>query len=77
MNLDEMSALEIVEMNREDAGIPEAIRPHLPEIAQVAEWGAQSLFDGGRISIWELARADSESWMRQNARLRSEFLRKR
>lgn len=50
MNLDEMSALEIVtEMNREDAGIPEAIRPHLPEIAQVAEWGAQSLSDGGRI----------------------------
>ncbi len=50
MNLDEMSALEIVtEMNREDAEIPEAIRPHLPEIAQVAEWGAQSLSDGGRI----------------------------
>lgn len=50
MNLDEMSALEIVtEMNREDAGIPDAIRPHLPEIAQTAQWGAEALLQGGRI----------------------------
>lgn len=50
MNLDEMTTLQIVtEMNREDAGIPAAIRPHLPEIAKVAQWGAESLSQGGRI----------------------------
>lgn len=50
MNLDEMSPLQIVtEMNREDAGIPAAIQPHLKEIAQVVEWAAQSLSSGGRI----------------------------
>lgn len=50
MNLDEMTTLQIVtEMNREDAGIPAAIRPHLPEIAKVAQWGAESLSKGGRI----------------------------
>ena len=50
MNLDEMTTLQIVtEMNREDAGIPAAIRPHLPEIAKVAQWGAESLPKGGRI----------------------------
>lgn len=50
MNLDEMTTLQIVtEMNREDAGIPVAIRPHLPEIAKVAQWGAESLSQGGRI----------------------------
>lgn len=50
INLDEMTTLQIVtEMNREDAGIPAAIRPHLPEIAKVAQWGAESLSKGGRI----------------------------
>ena len=50
MNLDEMTTLQIVtEMNREDAGIPAAIRPHLPEIAKVAQWGAESMSKGGRI----------------------------
>ena len=50
MNLDEMTTLQIVtEMNREDAGIPAAIRPHLPEIAKVAQWGAELLSQGGRI----------------------------
>ena len=50
MELDRMSPLEIVTaMNREDASVPEAIRPHLEEIAKVVEWGTQSLRQGGRI----------------------------
>lgn len=50
MNLDAMSSLEIIEiMNREDEEIPRAIRPHLKEIAQVIEWGKESLRQGGRM----------------------------
>ena len=50
MNLDTMSPLEIVTiMNREDMLIPAAITPHLGKIAQVAEWGIQSLRQNGRI----------------------------
>ena len=50
MNLDNMSALDIVtEMNREDATIAEAIQPCLPKIAEVAEWAAESLSSGGRV----------------------------
>ncbi len=50
MILDTMSPLEIVRaMNREDESIPRAIHDHLEEIAQVAEWGKESLRRGGRI----------------------------
>ena len=50
MNLDTMTPLEIVTvMNLEDEFIPGAIRKHLSEIAQVAEWGIESLRRNGRI----------------------------
>lgn len=50
MELDTMSSLEIVsEMNREDALIPQAIRPHLEKIAQIADLGCACLKAGGRI----------------------------
>ena len=50
MNLDAMSSLEIIEiMNREDEEIPRAICGHLKEIAQVIEWGEESIRKGGRI----------------------------
>lgn len=50
MALDMMTSLEIItEMNWEDAQIPMAIRPHLQKIAQIADWGRESLERGGRI----------------------------
>lgn len=50
MELDRMSPLEVVTlMNREDANVPEAIKPHLPQIAQVVKWCIASLEGGGRI----------------------------
>lgn len=50
MNLDQMSALEIVtEMNQEDASVASAIQPFLKQIAMVARWGSQALSCGGRI----------------------------
>ena len=50
MNLDTMSPLEIVTvMNQEDAKVPEAIKPALPNIAQCVTWAIQSVEAGGRI----------------------------
>ena len=50
MELDRMTPLEIVTvMNREDAQVPEAIRPALPNIARCVEWAAQSIESGGRL----------------------------
>lgn len=50
MDLDLMSPLEIITvMNNENALLPEAIRPHLEEIARVAEWGIEALRQGGRL----------------------------
>ncbi len=50
MNLDAMSPLEIVTaMNREDAKVPAAITPVLPQIAQAVEWAIASLEGGGRV----------------------------
>lgn len=50
MNLDTMSALEIVTvMNQEDTKIPQAIAPALPAIAQCVEWTTQSVESGSRI----------------------------
>ena len=50
MNLDMMSPLEIVTaMNREDANIPEAIKPALPQVAQCVQWAIASIEAGGRI----------------------------
>ena len=50
LNLDELSPLEVVSvMNAEDAKVPEAIKPHLSEIAQVVTWCTQSIKNGGRI----------------------------
>lgn len=50
MELDRMMPLEIVTvMNREDARVPEAIRPALPNIARCVEWAAQSIESGGRL----------------------------
>ena len=50
MELDTMSPLEIVTaMIREDRLVPVEVGKHLSEIAQVVEWGMQSLSQGGRI----------------------------
>ena len=50
MNLDIMSPLEVVTvMNQEDAKVPEAIKPALPNIAQCVTWAIQSIEAGGRI----------------------------
>lgn len=49
-NLDAMSALEIVTaMNREDAGVPRAIRRVLPQIAQAVELVVERVGAGGRL----------------------------
>lgn len=48
--LDRMSALEIVTvMNREDATVPRAIRPLLPQIAEAVDAVAHSLASEGRL----------------------------
>lgn len=50
MDLDIMTPLEIVTvMNREDARVPEAIRPVLPQVAQCVSWAVESIRAGGRI----------------------------
>ncbi|MGA9672644.1 MAG: N-acetylmuramic acid 6-phosphate etherase [Terracidiphilus sp.] len=48
--LDTMSAMELVRtMNREDASVPRAIRPALPEIAKAVDLVALRLARGGRM----------------------------
>ena len=50
MNLDTMSALELVTvMNRQDQLVPQAVAQALPAIAQAAEYAAQALQSGGRL----------------------------
>ena len=50
MNLDIMSPLEVVTvMNQEDAKVPAAITPALPNIAQCVTWAIESFVAGGRI----------------------------
>ena len=50
MNLDIMTPLEVVTvMNSEDAKVPEAIKPALPNIAQCVTWAIESIEAGGRI----------------------------
>ena len=50
MDLDIMSPLEIVTvMNQEDAKVPAAITPVLPQIAQCVTWAIESIESGGRI----------------------------
>ena len=50
MNLDIMTPLEVVTvMNQEDAGVPEAIKPALPNIAQCVTWAISSIEAVGRI----------------------------
>ena len=50
MNLDTMTPLEVVTvMNSEDARVPEAIKPALPNIAQCVTWAIESIEAGGRI----------------------------
>jgi N-acetylmuramic acid 6-phosphate etherase len=50
MNLDTMSPLEVITvMNQEDAKVPEAIKPALPNIAQCVSWAIESIEAGGRI----------------------------
>lgn len=50
MNLDTMTPLEVVTaMNREDAKVPQAIAPILPQIAQAVTWAIDSLKRGGRV----------------------------
>jgi len=50
MNLDIMTPLEVVTvMNQEDAKVPEAIKPALPNIAQCVTWAIESIEAGGRI----------------------------
>ena len=44
MNLDIMTPLEVVTvMNQEDARVPEAIKPALPNIAQCVTWAIESI----------------------------------
>ena len=50
MNLDIMSPLEVVTvMNQEDAKVPAAITPALPNIAQCVTWAIESIEADGRI----------------------------
>ena len=50
MELDSMTPLEIVTaMNREDARVPESIRPQLPDIAQCVAWATEAIRSGGRL----------------------------
>lgn len=50
MKLDSMTPLEIVTaMNREDARVPESIRPQLPNIAQCVAWATEAIRSGGRL----------------------------
>ena len=50
MNLDTMSPLELITvMNREDARVPAAITPALPDIARCVAWATQSIESGGRM----------------------------
>ena len=50
MNLDIMSPLEVVTVkNQEDAKVPAAITPDLPNIAQCVTWAIESIEAGGRI----------------------------
>ena len=50
MNLDIMSPLEVVTvMNQEDAKVPAAITPALPNIAQCVTWAIEAIEAGGRI----------------------------
>ena len=50
MDLDMMTPLEIVTvMNQEDARVPAAITPALPQIAQCVTWAMESIQSGGRI----------------------------
>ena len=50
MNLDIMTPLEVVTvMNQEDAKVPAAITPALPNIAQCVTWAIESVEAGGRI----------------------------
>lgn len=50
MNLDIMTPLEVVTvMNNEDAKVPAAITPALPNIAQCVTWAIESIKAGGRI----------------------------
>lgn len=50
MELDSMTPLEIVSaMNREDARVPESIRPQLPNIARCVAWATEAIRSGGRL----------------------------
>ncbi len=50
MDLDIMTPLEVVTvMNQEDAKVPQAIAPQLPNIAQCVTWATESIRSGGRI----------------------------
>jgi N-acetylmuramic acid 6-phosphate etherase len=49
-DIDRLSPLEIVrKINDEDATVAEVVRKALPEIAQAAEWYAETLRGGGRV----------------------------
>ena len=50
MELDSMTPLEIVTArNREDARVPESIRPQLPNMAQCVAWATEAIRSGGRL----------------------------
>ncbi len=49
-NLDEMTPFEIAQvMNRNDAGVPEAITPHLEQIARIISAVEHAFLNGGRL----------------------------
>lgn len=50
MNLDEMSALEIVQtMNKEDSNVVKGVQEVLPQIATAVEWSAEAIANHARI----------------------------
>lgn len=50
VELDNMTPLEVVTlMNNEDTKVPQAIKPHLEQIATAVQWCINSLENGGRI----------------------------
>ena len=51
-NLDEMSPMEIAEvMNKNDAKVPEAITPQLPQIAKIISAVEKAFLNGGRLGV--------------------------
>ena len=63
MNLDELSAVEIIEkINQEDEKIADCVKPAIPEIGKAVEFAVDSIKKGGRLiySTCTMTRAENE-----------------